>query len=214
MNSNADKGWRSALDSWFDSKILNVHTSFPAVIEAINDNNTVDVLPLVKTKLSDGSQKLYTTIPDVRLQIYSAKKGDTFITVPISVGDNVWVFVSERDVVNVMDSDGQSAKDSTTLTTHDLSDCFCVPCFSVDDNAIPIDPDNIVISNKTTKITIKEAEVVIETNNYKVVADSADFEVDSFNVTSSSFTHNGTDVGATHIHSGGTIDGLTGAPEA
>jgi hypothetical protein len=213
MNSNAEKGWRAALDSWFDSKILNVHTSFPAVVEAVNSDNTVDVIPLIKTKLSDGSQKLYPTIPDVRLQIYSAKKGNSFITVPVTQGDNVWVFVSERDMANVMDSDGQSAQDATTLNTHDLSDCFCVPCFSVDSNAIPIDPDNIVISNGNTTITIKESEVVVDTNSYKINADSVNITASSFNVDSSSFTHNGVDVGSTHIHSGGTIDGLTGVPE-
>lgn len=139
-----------------------IHTSFPAKITRINDNNTVDVLPLVATMLGDNSIKPYQEIFDVRMQTYACQLGDVFISLPIRVNDLVWVMVSERDVSSLMETDGSITVAPNTKQTHDLSDCFAIPAFFPDKLAKQFDKDALVIANKDTKIIVRKGSIKVE----------------------------------------------------
>ena len=224
MSSN-NKDWKDLLDTHFDIRTRDfIHTSFPAVITRIVNSNVVDVQPLITTKRQDGSIQPYPEIYDVRLHTYSCQRGDVFVSLPIAVGDNVWVFVSERDVALLMQSDGKSAKNSTTERTHDLSDCFAIPAFYPDGNLQQYDPDNLVIANQSTKIVVKADGIEITTAEASITADNltvnANLQVNgdtslngSVEAVGGTFTHNGINVGSTHTHIGVTTGtGTSGTP--
>lgn len=155
---------KDILDLHFDKRVRDfLHTSFPAKITRVVNSNVVDVQPLITTLRPDGSVKEYPELFDVRMQTYACQLGDVFISLPIKVGDLVWVMVSERDVANLMVSDGSSPKQATTQRTHDLSDCFAIPAFFPDGKLKEFDPDNLVIANQNTKMVIKPSEINVDT---------------------------------------------------
>ena len=164
-----------------NSDIKNKRKEYEVNITKVNDNNTVDVLPLVSTLLGDGSVKLYQEIFDVRMQTYACQLGDVFISLPIKKDDLVWVMVSERDVSALMESDGSITQSPRTKTTHDLSDCFAIPAFFPDKNSKQFDTDALVIANKTSTIRVTDSGVEITTDNVAITA--SDVTVDASNMT-------------------------------
>lgn len=169
--SDNDKSWKDVLDLHFDKRLRDfVHTSFPAKITKVVNANVVDVLPLVSTLRPDESNLPYAELYDVRLHTYACQLGEVFISLPIKVGDLVWVMVSERDTFNLMNSNATEAKNSTTQTTHDMSDCFAIPAFFPDKNLQEFDPDNLVIANQSTKMIIMSDKMVTNTSEYELDA--------------------------------------------
>lgn len=206
------KGWGEVLKEFVYSKMLDFHTSFPAKIVAIHDNNSVDVKPLIKTKMVDGTQREYEVIYNVRDAINSGSFGDAYITFPLEVGDTVWVMISERDTYNLMKSNGSEPKDSTTLETHDLSDAFCFPCFFTDTKKIPRDNKNINIKNGSTTLVIGKDSITATTTTYNVNAETTNISGD-VNI-GGNVNIKGTSTAADHISDkisgkGHTHDGVT-----
>lgn len=161
---------KDLMDAHFDKRLRDfVHTSFPAVITRIVKSGVVDIQPLVTTRRPTGQIIPYPELFDVRIQHMSVSNGEVFISLPYKVGDKVWAFVSERDVANLMTL---GTTDSTTTVTHDLSDVFCIPSFITDVDAIETDPDNLVIANKTNKITISSDGVTVDANECQLNATS------------------------------------------
>ena len=225
MTTNSNRDWKDLLDLHFDKRARDfIHTSFPAKITRIVNSHVVDVQPLVTTLRPDGSVKPYPELFDVRMQTYACQLGDVFISLPIKVGDLVWVMVSERDVAKLMTTDGKDASASTTERTHDLSDCFCIPAFFPDGLAKDYDPDNLVIGNKNTKIIVKADGIEITTTEASITADNltvnANLRVNgqtslngSVEATGTTFTHNNINVGSMHTHIGVTTgSGTSGTP--
>ena len=216
---------KDILDLHFDKRLRDfVHTSFPAKITRVVNSNVVDVQPLVSTLRPDGSNKPYTELYDVRMQTYACQTGDVFISLPIKVGDLVWVMVSERDVANLMASDGSKPLNSTTQRTHDLSDCFAIPAFFPDGKLKEYDTNNLVIGNQNTKIVVKSDGIEITTSEASITADNlvvnASLQVNgntslngSVEATGDTFKHNNVNVGSTHTHIGvQTGSGTSGVP--
>ena len=155
---------KDIMDLHFDIRSRDfLHTSFPAKITRVVNSNVVDVLPLVTTKRPDGSVQPYPELFDVRLHTYACQRGGVYISLPIKIGDLVWVLVSERDTSKLMASDASKAQPSITQQTHDLSDCFAIPAFFPDGNLQNYDPDNLVIGNNDTRVVVKPSEINVET---------------------------------------------------
>jgi len=232
MNGSNNKDWKDLLDIHFDTRARDfIHTSFPAQITRVNDNNTIDCQPLVTTKRLDGSVQPYPELFDVRMQTYACQLGDVFVSLPIKKGDKVWVMVSERDMSMLMKSDASKALDSTTTLTHDLSDCFAIPAFFPDKLTKQFDKDALVIANKASTIRVTESGVEITTENVAIKA--TDVAIDATNMvvnatlqvngdssfngsveaSGGTFTHEGKNVGSTHTHIGvQTGSGTSGVP--
>ena len=202
------------MDAHFDKRARDsIHTSFPAEITRIVNSAVVDVKPLVATLRPDGRAYAYCELFDVRIQTYACQAGDVFISLPIKVGDRVWVFVSERDTFPLMSLDKVQA---STQATHDLSDCFCIPMFFTNSNIPQYSTEHLVIGNKNTRITVKEDGIVIDTTQYEVNADTATFNCKvemngDVNVNSditvnanmslqADIKHKGVDIGKDHKH--------------
>lgn len=162
---------KDIMDAHFDKRVRDfVHTTFPAEITRVVKAGVVDIQPLVSTRRPDGQVIPYPEVFDVRIQHFSANNHGVFISLPYKVGDRVWCFVSERDVDALMKLNRVEAK---VIATHDLSDIFCIPAFLTDQDIVDVDPDNLVIANKSTKIVVKEDGVYIDTQEYQLNASSS-----------------------------------------
>jgi hypothetical protein len=222
VNNLSDK---DILDLHFDKRLRDfVHTSFPAKITRVINSALVDVQPLITTLRPDNSVQPYPELFDVRMQTHACQLGDVYISLPIKVGDLVWVMVSERDTSLLMQSDASKAQPSTTQRTHDLSDCFCIPAFFPDGNIKEYDTDNLVIGNNNTTIVVKADGIEITTTEASITADNltvnANLQVNgntslngSVEAIGDTFTHNNINVGSTHTHIGVTTgSGVSGIP--
>lgn len=164
---------KTIMDNHFDKRARDmIHTSFPAEITRIVNSAVVDVKPLIATLRPDGKAFAYCELFDVRIHTYAAQGGDVFVSLPFKVGDRVWVFVSERDTYPLMAFDRVEA---SSQATHDLSDCFCIPMYFTNSNIPQYSNEHLVIGNKTTRITVKEDGIVIDTTQYEVNAEQATF---------------------------------------
>ena len=207
MSGSEQKSLKDLLDRHFDIRSRDfIHTSFPARIVNVNNNNTVNVEPLVMTKMADGSQKPYPIIYDVRLHTYAAASGEVFVSLPIGKGDLVWVFASERDTARLMGTDGTKPQPSETQITHSLSDCFAIPAFYPDKKSRQFDPDNLVIENKGTQIVVKDGEVVIDADHMNIKSNLVDID-GTLNIKgdlsiTGSVSQGDVDIGSSHTHSG------------
>lgn len=167
MSSN-NKGWKDILDAHFDKRARDfIHTSFPATVIRVVNAGVVDVQPVVSTKRPDGTVIPYGELFDVRIHSYGVSS-DVGIKLPIKVGMKVWVFVSERDTVDYMQSEQIV---SSTTATHDLSDCFCIPQFFTDQDIPELNTEDIIIQNKSSTISIKPSSVVIEASSIEAVGE-------------------------------------------
>lgn len=216
---------KDIMDLHFDVRARDfLHTSFPAKITKVVNANVINVQPLISTLRPDGRDFPYPELLDVRLHTYSCQQGGVYISLPIKVGDLVWVLVSERDTSKLMASDGSKPLAPITQKTHDLSDCFAIPAFFPDGNLQSYDPDNLAIANQSTKILVRVDGIEITTTEASITADNltvnANLQVNgntslngSVEATGDTFTHNGINVGATHTHTGVTTgSGTSGTP--
>lgn len=169
------------LDLFFRDKLREVHTCKPAVIVAIN-GNMADVQPLTRQKYFDGEQLGYPVIYDVPLMIYSAARGDARVTVPLAVGDNVIVFFSDRDFGELLETEASQPINSESITPLSLYPIFAIPSFFTFTNQRDFDSENIVIENKSSKISIApdgniemttQADVNVTCANANVTAETA-----------------------------------------
>lgn len=196
---------KDIMDAHFDKRARDfLHTSFPAEITRIVKAGVVDIQPLVKTRRPDGQQIPYPEIPNVRIQHISCNSHGVFISLPYKVGDRVWAVVSERDVNSLMET-GNINIDTTT--THDLSDCFCIPSFITDAQSVETDPDNLVIANQSSTIVVKEDGVYISTSEFNLNASSATIAASNITLNGDvavegNIAHNGVDIGKDHKHIG------------
>lgn len=137
----------------------------PAVVEKVYDF-TVDVRPLTTTKFSDGVQLKSEVCYDVPMFIYSTNKGKARVTVPVKKGDTVLLLFSDRDFGTLLDNsvDVDSVFPGQSIDPCSGHPIMAFPCFYTNPEGSPIDKDNIVVENGSTKITIKEdGDIDLET---------------------------------------------------
>lgn len=159
---------KDILDAHFDKRIRDfVHTSFPAVVTRVVNAGVVDVQPVVSTKRADGTIIPYGELFDVRIQTYGVF-GDVAIKLPIQKGMKVYVYVSERDTADYMQSEKIVA---STTATHDLSDCFCIPQFFTDKDIPELNTEDIIIQNKNSTIAVKPSSIAITASTIDAVGE-------------------------------------------
>lgn len=177
MNVNTEY---QLLHRFVRERLRDIHTVKPGVVTKVNDF-TVDVKPLTTTKYRDGTQLPLPTLEDVPLMINSGGMGNARITMPIKEGDPVVVLSSDRDYDNLRSS--EITKDSIfpgqEINPLSLNPIMAIPCFFTEPQGTPIDKDNVVVENGSTKITVKfDGNVEINTEQ-------------SFDVTASQINFNG-----------------------
>lgn len=152
--------------------LRDVHTIKPGVVTKVSGGR-VNVKPVTQTAWKDGTRIGVPELLDVPLFIYSANLGKASVTVPVKVGDPVLVLMSDRDYGDMMDQKIRRTEYVTEdITPLGLNPIAAIPSFYTNPQDVPIDTDNIVISNEGSTITVSPAgDISIHTEgNYKVEA--------------------------------------------
>lgn len=166
-----NKTWKDVWDLYWNEKVRDLHTSFPARITRIDHElNRCDVAPVVSTKYPDNTQLQFPELTKLPYQIYSSSAGKARFTVPLKKGDIVMVNVSERDLSIFKTSDAKGVYNSRTLSSHDLNSALVTPCFYTTETAREVDPVNIVIEHGTTTIKIApDGDITIDSSKKVVI---------------------------------------------
>ncbi len=153
MNTNT---FYQSLERFVRDKLRNVHTIKPAIVTKVN-GHTVDAKVITTTRFRDGTQLPMPVFPDIPLMIYSGTKGSARVTVPVSEGDTVLILCSDRDYSDLLDSPvtTDSIFPSDSIEPLGINPIMAIPCFFTEPEGTPIDTQNIVVENGSSKITVK-----------------------------------------------------------
>lgn len=212
------------LEEVISSKLVNVHTCLPAVIESFNPTNqlcSVKIQIKRKIKLQDGSivSRDIPVLADLPLIFLNVK--NFAITLPVQSGDECLVFFSERDIDNWHASGKVS--DPRTARRFDFSDGFVLTgvtstpkkldSYSATDLEIRMknnqskiilkESGDITLENET-KITLKSPQIILDgetevTKTLKVDEDiTADGDVTAGSISLQNHVHGGVQSGGSN----------------
>ena len=134
-----------------------VTSTLPAEITYVDyDKCCVDCEVTIATEITEGRFVPYPQFSEVPLMIYSGNNGKARQTMPIKVGDVVELSFADRDTVNWLCSDGRSEVNPDSSYPLSMGGQHYVlvakPCITLQANARPIDPDNVVTENEHSRI--------------------------------------------------------------
>lgn len=187
-----------------------VWTALPGIIESVNyAKATVSVQPSIKAKVlaEDGSSSWVKLPLLVDVPVVLPSGGGFAVTLPIASGDEVLVIFSSRCIDAWWQSGGVQVQ--SDLRMHDLSDGFAIPGPRSVPNAISNwsqDALEVRSLDGATYVRVKDDEITLKATTVKIQG--------NLEVTGSSMTHNGTNVGDDHVHGGVDVGiGVTEGPQ-
>lgn len=206
------------------------------------EQQVITVRPLIERVFEDGTSLECADVYDVPVVFPTG--GGGILTFPLIIGDTVLLVYSMRSLDEWLDGGGekQTPKDNrhfnrtdaiaipgiyTRSTTPKPSTTDVELRFK--DGRLIMQPDNtVVLKNGATTITLSpdgttnidntSASVLLATGGAVTISDgAASINMDAaggVEITSTTLTHNGVNIGATHLHSGVTTGaGVTGVPQ-
>lgn len=157
----------AALGIYMNRFLRNVHTNIRGKVVSVNYKGpTVDVQPMAFTEFNTGVLDKYPIIYDVPVHLPSGANGKARLTMPIKVGDFVGLAFSERN-----------EDDNKDGTTHQLFAGWAVTQIFTNGNAKPIDPDNVVLENDKSIVTLKPNGDTVLANPKVTITSLADGNV-------------------------------------
>lgn len=205
---------RDALEKWLRG---DVDDMLPARVVSYNRvTNRAVIKPLVMVGTTDGAKISRASIPNIK--VFRFGGGGYFMSFPLQAGDFGWLKANDRDISLVMQSKGGEDWPNTKRI-HSFSDAMFFP-------------DTIkdwVISGGNMSGAVFQSldgtrSIALNADSIDIVAPSVNMTVTTLTVNGdvaivgSSLTHNGINVGDTHVHEGSPTapDGPvsdTGAPQ-
>lgn len=173
-------GLKELLDAHFSENIKNLHTQIPAkVLKVDYEKGWVDVQPLIKNPdkkdifTGEITEYDYPPVYEVPIKVISAGRGKASITMPIKIGDVGKLEFSERDTDTFLNTSGNSVQPSNNINVLGQEGKPYRLCFEGEfftpSSSLSIDPENIIINNEKSTITLKPSgEVVINFSGYSV----------------------------------------------
>lgn len=161
MFQDADVVFKRMLDLF----MLDYYFCLPCVVEAVHlDTQTVDIRPVLKAKsLASGDSVSRALISNVPFWMYRA--GDTYITLPIKVGDTGLAIFCQRDITNWKETGGEVALQSGRI--FDYNDALFLPYFGPTSKAVPnYNANNITIVKNGKVIEVKDG--VLDAPDYEI----------------------------------------------
>lgn len=178
------------LKVFIESMLRNVYTATPALVVGVDlESNSVDVQPLIRRRDSDNTQHDASIQYSVPLHILSADSGRFKITMPVSAGDTVMLFYSQRDLQFFHGSDGKTIVDSGSPLAHNSNPVFAVAGLFTRTNTTNIPTNSLYIQADNASIDMNQ------NGDIQMVGRN-------INLQSNSLTHNGVNIGDTHVHGG------------
>ena len=167
------------------------------VISYDRATNRAVVQPLVMLLTTDNKTVQRPAVASVPVIQYGG--GGFVISAPIKAGNLGWIKANDRDISLFLQSFKNSAPN--TVRKHSFSDAVFIPDVMTGYTIDGEDTDNLVIQSLdgSTKISVGDSGI-------KLVSVSVE-------ITSSTLTHNGKNIGETHTHSGVSVGtSNTGVP--
>ena len=113
------------LRSFVADQLTGLRVAYPAKITKVKGDQKVDVQPLLKSRMIDGTTK---DVPQVLNCLVSMPQGAGYsIKLPIAVGDVGWCLVSDRSLDAYAYSDGSTTIDPQDSRAHDMADSVFIP---------------------------------------------------------------------------------------
>lgn len=190
-NSNSLAG---ALKDAFRAWLMEVDDMLPAVIVDYDDvTNRATIKPLVMIGTTEGEKISRAEIPNV--PVFRFGGGGFFMRFPIKPGDFGWVKANDRDISLIFQRGGLEDWPNTQRL-HSFSDAVFFPD-TIKNWAIDgVNLDAFVLQSV-------DGSVSISLHAGKVVIDAPTVEINgSVAITGGSLTHNGINVGDSHVHGG------------
>lgn len=191
----------------FNLCMLDCYFCLPCVVEGVHlDTQTVDIRPVLKSYSkatnTSASRPLIVGVP-----FWMYRAGDTYITLPIKVGDTGLAIFSQRDITNWKETGGEVVLQSDRIS--DYNDAIFLPYVGPKSNAVPnYNSDNITIVKNGKAIEVKDGTLYAP--DYEIECKSVHA---TGTITSDTDCISGTISGKYHVHSGvSTGPSNTGVP--
>ena len=161
------KTWSETINTIIDNRLLDVHTSIPAIVQSFDaSNGRVDVQPALRRKLSTGD---YIDIPIISgVPVMYPQSQDSIVSFPLKKDDEVLLVFSERSVDSWKNTGG--VVDPLERRKFDLSDAFAIPI----GRSQPVDSSKLQIKHKDAIISLDGGSKVAIENNSQELLDLID----------------------------------------
>jgi hypothetical protein len=171
----------SDLRQLFAAELAEVHTCLPGVIVSY-DGMSATVRPALAKQLANGQTLPAPSIVRVPVCWPCGTGGAALITVPLAAGDPVLLHFSERAIEDWLSGADGAPGDPRQF---DLSDAFATPV--VRPGTVTADLVNVSMQFNGASIKISPGGTI------QIFADAVAIQ-------SGSLTHNGVNIGSTHLH--------------
>lgn len=155
------------LDRFFDNKMEDFETAFPAVIDAVNDDGTVNVRPNVRNclrnmqmePLKDGKLMAIRNVPVLWIGTKTVH-----VEYELDAGDTVLCISSSRDIRNwKKETWGEDAALPMSFSGNDLLNLLAIPMRRINEDAsttISVDREgNVKINAKKVELSAENVEI-------------------------------------------------------
>jgi hypothetical protein len=172
-----------------------IYTTLPGVVVEY-DGIVVTARPAMPKLLANGEILAAPAIVDVPVHWFIADGARAMITVPLKPGDPVTLFFASRAIETWLSGSDGPPNDPRQF---DLTDCFCTPVMRPGPRA---DTENV-------RIRYGVGSMRIAPNGYVTIDAPPGMTINApliingtVDITGGRLTHNGKNVGSTHVHGG------------
>lgn len=157
------------LDRFFDNKMEDFETAFPAVIDVVNDDGTVNVRPSVRNclrnmqmePLKDGKLMAIRNVPVLWIGTKAVH-----VEYELDAGDTVLCISSSRDIRNwKKETWGEDAALPMSFSGNDLLNLLAIPMRRINEDAsttISVDREgNVKINAKKVELSAENVEITV-----------------------------------------------------
>ncbi len=163
------------------------------VISHDRANNRVQVQPLISVVGTDNNSMSRNSVASV--PVLNIGGGGFFVNFNLPAGSLGWIKASDRDISLFLQSYREARPNSRRF--HSFSDALFIPDVMTGYTIDGEDSGAMVIQNLDGSVRISLNDSRIKITSPQVEIDSADVQI-----TGASLTHNGVNIGSTHVHGG------------
>lgn len=175
-----------------------VDDCLPAVVIAAPVRGRVTVQPQIMMGATDGQKVSRAQIASV--PVLNIGGGGFVLSFPIKPGDFGWIKASDRDISLFLQ--GMKEEWPNTKRMHSFEDGFFIPDVMKAWTLNGEDTERAVFQSLDGLSRIAVGDGVV-----KITAPSVVIEAEVVDIQSGTLTHNGVNVGATHVHGGVQVGG-------
>jgi hypothetical protein len=143
------------IQSHINATVDNLYTTMPGKITKIwkkGSSTVVDVKPLLNNRARDGQVIEEDGLSG--LPVIWPQGGNSYITFPLEVGDNVAIHFSMRNMMEWKNGDGVKPVTPVRRSLHSLNNAFVVPGLLPYSQGVEIDSEAVRIASDKTEIRI------------------------------------------------------------